>query len=133
MSGRNVMMGYLFCEDKTKEAIDKDGWLHSGKSNARILYMMNTIFYQYFCSNEDVTIFILLHSCTGDIGCIDDNGYLKITGRIKEILITAGGENVPPLLIEDAIKEALPCISNVMVVGDKKKFLCCLLTMKGMR
>ena len=123
------MMGYLFCEDKTKEAIDKDGWLHSGKLNARSLYMIPTIFY----SNEDVTIFISLHSFTGDIGCIDDNGYLKITGRIKEILITAGGENVPPLLIEDAIKEALPCISNVMVVGDKKKFLCCLLTMKGMR
>ena len=98
MSGRNVMMGYLFCEEKTKEAIDNDGWLHSG-----------------------------------DIGCIDDSGYLKITGRIKEILITAGGENVPPLLIEDAIKEALPCVSNVMVVGDKKKFLCCLLTMKGMK
>ena len=56
---------------------------------------------------------------------------MKITGRIKEILITAGGENVPPLLIEDAIKEALPCISNVMVVGDKKKYLCCVLTMKG--
>ena len=131
MSGRNVMMGYLFCEDKTKEAIDKDGWLHSGKSNARSLYMIPTIFYLF--SNEDLTIFISLHSSTGDIGCIDDNGYLKITGRIKEILITAGGENVPPLLIEDAIKEALPCISNVMVVGDKKKFLCCLLTMKGMR
>ena len=69
--------------------------------------------------------------CKGDIGCIDDHGFLKITGRIKEILITAGGENVPPLLIEDAIKEALPCISNVMVVGDKKKYLCCVLTMKG--
>ena len=43
MSGRNVMMGYLFCEDKTKEAIDKDGWLHSGKSNARRLSMIPTV------------------------------------------------------------------------------------------
>ena len=75
-----------------------------------------------------MTLFYILK---GDIGCIDEDGYLKITGRIKEILITAGGENVPPLLIEDAIKEALPCVSNVMVVGDKKKFLCCLITMKG--
>ena len=70
-------------------------------------------------------------SYIGDIGCIDSKGYLRITGRIKELIITAGGENVPPLLIEDAIKEQLPCISNVMVVGDKKKFLSCLLTMKG--
>ena len=67
----------------------------------------------------------------GDIGCVDDQGYLKITGRIKELIITAGGENVPPLLIEDAIKFELPCISNAMVVGDRKKFLSCLLTMKG--
>ena len=69
--------------------------------------------------------------CLGDIGCVDEQGYLKITGRIKELIITAGGENVPPLIIEDAIKEELPCISNAMVVGDRKKFLSCLLTMKG--
>jgi long-chain-fatty-acid--CoA ligase ACSBG len=78
---------------------------------------------------------IFLNQCLfflGDIGCIDTNGYLKVTGRIKEIIITAGGENVPPLLIEDSIKEALPCISNAMVVGDGKKFLSCLLTIKGM-
>ena len=67
----------------------------------------------------------------GDIGCLDGNGYLEITGRIKEIIITAGGENIPPLVIEDAIKAELPCISNAMVVGDRKKFLSCLLTMKG--
>ena len=67
----------------------------------------------------------------GDIGYLDEQGYVTITGRIKELIITSGGENVPPLIIEAAIKEELPCISNAMVVGDRKKFLSCLLTMKG--
>ena len=48
---------------------------------------------------------------------IDSDGFLFITGRIKEILITAGGENVPPVPIEDDIKEELPCVSNAIVVG----------------
>ena len=48
---------------------------------------------------------------------IDSDGFLFITGRIKEILITAGGENVPPVPIEDDIKQELPCVSNAIVVG----------------
>jgi long-chain-fatty-acid--CoA ligase ACSBG len=67
---------------------------------------------------------------TGDIGKQDDDGYLYITGRLKEILITAGGENVAPVPIEDAVKEQLPCVSNCMLVGDRRKFLSILLTMK---
>ena len=49
---------------------------------------------------------------------------------IAELLITAGGENVAPVLIEDTVKECLPCVSNCMLVGDARKFLSVLLTMK---
>ncbi|XP_068175831.1 long-chain-fatty-acid--CoA ligase ACSBG2-like isoform X2 [Antennarius striatus] len=70
-----------------------------------------------------------LHS--GDLGKHDKDGFLYITGRIKELIITAGGENIPPVLIEDAVKEALPLISNAMLIGDKRKFLSMLLTIKS--
>ncbi|MGH0143985.1 UNVERIFIED_CONTAM: hypothetical protein FKN15_038915 [Acipenser sinensis] len=69
-----------------------------------------------------------LHS--GDLGKHDKEGFLFITGRIKELIITAGGENIPPVPTEDALKEVLPVISNAMLIGDKKKFLSMLLTLK---
>ena len=53
-----------------------------------------------------------------------------IIGRIKELIITAGGENIAPIRIENAIKEALPCLLNVVLIGDKRKFLSCFLTFK---
>jgi hypothetical protein len=49
---------------------------------------------------------------------------------VSELLITAGGENVAPVPIEDAVKEALPCVSNCMLIGDRRKFLSILLTLK---
>ncbi|XP_037021048.2 long-chain-fatty-acid--CoA ligase ACSBG2 [Artibeus jamaicensis] len=67
---------------------------------------------------------------TGDLGRMDKQGFLYITGRIKEILITAGGENVPPVPIENMVKEKIPIISNALLVGDKAKFLSMLLTLK---
>ncbi|CAG0886457.1 unnamed protein product [Cyprideis torosa] len=97
MKGRHVFMGYLGQEEKTKEAIDSNGWLHSG-----------------------------------DLGRKDEDGFIFITGRIKELIITAGAENVAPVPIEDNIKHELPCISNIMVIGDRKKFLSCILTLKTM-
>uniref|UniRef100_A0A8C6MHY8 Long-chain-fatty-acid--CoA ligase ACSBG2 n=1 Tax=Nothobranchius furzeri TaxID=105023 RepID=A0A8C6MHY8_NOTFU len=93
--GRHIFMGYLNMPDKTEEALDEEGWLHSG-----------------------------------DLGKHDEKGLLYITGRIKELIITAGGENVPPVPIEDAVKDAVPLISNAILIGDNKKFLSMLLTIK---
>jgi len=64
--GRHIMMGYMYDEFKTIDAIDNSGWLHSG-----------------------------------DVGKIDDNGMLSITGRIKELIIDDGGENIAPVPIEN--------------------------------
>ncbi|CAH1639733.1 unnamed protein product [Spodoptera littoralis] len=96
MRGRHVFMGYLCDEAKSKEAIDAEGWLHSG-----------------------------------DIGRVDSNGLLYITGRIKELLITAGGENVAPVLIEQAVQAELLHIGYAVLIGDQRKFLSILLTLKA--
>jgi long-chain-fatty-acid--CoA ligase ACSBG len=66
---------------------------------------------------------------TGDVGKIDGDGFLFITGRKKELIITAGGENVAPVSIENAIKKNAPKISQVVVIGDKRKFLSALVTL----
>lgn len=95
MHGRNVMMGYLKNEQATKEAIDKDGFFHSG-----------------------------------DLGRKDEKGFIYISGRIKELIITAGGENIPPILIEDTFKHLCPPVSNIMVIGDYRKYLSALITFK---
>lgn len=93
MRGPHVFKGYLKDEESTKNAIDSEGWLHSG-----------------------------------DIGEIDSEGFLKITDRKKDLLITAGGENIAPQVLEGHLK-AIPVVGQAVVVGDRMKFLAALVTL----
>jgi long-chain acyl-CoA synthetase len=90
--GGQIMQGYYKNDEATKDAIDDDGWFH-----------------------------------TGDIGELDDEGFLKITGRKKELIVTAAGKNVAPAVLEDRLR-ANPVISQAIVVGDNKPFIAALIT-----
>jgi long-chain acyl-CoA synthetase len=85
--GTNVFKGYLNLPEKTAEAIDADGWLH-----------------------------------TGDVGVVDADGYLRITDRMKDIIITAGGKNITPSELENELKFS-PYITDAVVIGDKRPYL----------
>ncbi|RBY85794.1 long-chain fatty acid--CoA ligase [Blastococcus sp. TF02A-30] len=93
IKGGIVMRGYWKNDDATKEAIDAEGWFH-----------------------------------TGDLGEIDDQGFVRITGRKKEILVTAGGKNVAPAVLEDRLR-AHRLVSQCIVVGDQRPFIAALITL----
>ena len=82
-----VMLGYRNLPDKTAEAIDDDGWLH-----------------------------------TGDIATIDDDGYVTLVDRKKEIIINAAGKNMSPANIEATVKSSSPLIGQACVIGDRRPF-----------
>ena len=90
--GGQVFVGYWRNDEATKEAIDGEGWFH-----------------------------------TGDVGEVDDEGFVRITGRKKEILVTAGGKNVAPAVLEDRVR-AHPLVSQCLVVGDGQPFIAALVT-----
>eukprot|EP01040_Poterioochromonas_malhamensis_P007352 gene7352-7933_t len=102
--GRHIFMGYMYMLKETQDTIDEEGYLHSGDVAE-------------FDDNDDPNI-------------IKPSGFMRITGRIKELIITAGGENIPPVLIENEMKAAMVAISNVMVIGDRRKFLSMLVSLK---
>jgi long-chain acyl-CoA synthetase len=90
--GGQIFAGYYQNESATGEAIDSDGWFH-----------------------------------TGDIGELDNDGFLKITGRKKEIIVTAAGKNVAPAVLEDRLRSH-HLISQAIVVGDNRPFIAALIT-----
>jgi len=67
--------------------------------------------------------------CSGDKGVCSERGMFKITGRYKELIITAGGENIAPVPIEDSVKSLYPGISNFLMVGDKRPYNVALVTL----
>jgi long-chain acyl-CoA synthetase len=92
--GGNVFAGYLDDPAKTAEAIDADGYLHSG-----------------------------------DIGVFDDDGYLRIVDRKKELIITAGGKNISPANLEAKLK-LVPLIGQAAVIGDARPFVSALVVLE---
>jgi long-chain acyl-CoA synthetase len=65
---------------------------------------------------------------TGDVGSLDEEGFLQVTGRKKELIVTAGGKNVAPAVLEDRLR-ASPLISQCVVVGDGRPYIACLITL----
>jgi long-chain acyl-CoA synthetase len=92
VKGPHIFSGYWNNEAATREAIDSQGWFH-----------------------------------TGDVGKLDDDGYLYITGRKKELLVTSGGKNVAPAVIEDRLRSNW-LVGQCMVVGDNKPYIAALIT-----
>ncbi len=98
--------------------------------DGELLFRGGQVFAGYW-NNEEATAECLerdgwLH--TGDVGEVDDEGFVRITGRKKEIIVTAGGKNVAPAVLEDRLR-AHPLVSQCLVVGDGQPFIAALVTL----
>ena len=99
-------------------------------NDGEILIKGRNVFSRYW-HNESASAEMLddagwLH--TGDIGTLDNEGFLRVTGRKKELIVTTGGKNVAPAMLEDRLR-AHPLISQCIVVGDGRPFIGCLITL----
>jgi long-chain acyl-CoA synthetase len=97
--------------------------------DGEILLKGGHIFQGYF-NNPDATAEVLTDDGwfhTGDLGSLDGEGYVRITGRKKEMIVTAGGKNVAPAVLEDRAR-AHPLVSQIMVVGDDRPFISAVVT-----
>lgn len=106
--------------DNTKVKIADDG---------EVLLKGDNVMKGYYKNQEATKNTIIenwLH--TGDLGKIDSDGYLYITGRIKEIYVSSGGKNIAPLVIEETMK-SIPIVSQCFLVGDKRKYCSALFTL----
>jgi long-chain acyl-CoA synthetase len=141
--GVTVLEGYGLTETTAALTVNVPGAMRIGTvgkplpgtsvrltDDGELLFKGGQVFPGYW-QNEQATAETLdsdgwLHS--GDVGEIDDDGYVRITGRKKEIIVTAGGKNVAPTVLEDKIR-AHELISQAMVVGDGKPFVGALITL----
>jgi len=97
--------------------------------DGEVLLRGNNVFLGYYkdtAATQETLIDGWLHS--GDLGEFDRDGFLSITGRKKDIIITSGGKNIAPSLIEGMLKDD-PLISEAVVIGDRRNYLTCLLTL----
>jgi long-chain acyl-CoA synthetase len=97
--------------------------------DGELLFRGPQVFHGYW-GNDEATAAALDADgwfATGDLGDVDDDGYVRVTGRKKEIIVTAGGKNVAPAVLEDRVR-AHPYVSQCLVVGDGKPFIAALVT-----
>ena len=99
-----------------------------GELLVRAEFVMPGYWHNEVATKEVLDVDGWLH--TGDIGEIDDDGYVFITGRKKELLVTSGGKNIAPAVLEDRLR-ASELISQCMVVGDNRPYVACLVTLDG--
>jgi long-subunit acyl-CoA synthetase (AMP-forming) len=95
--GPHVFLGYFKDPEGTRQALDEEGWLHSG-----------------------------------DVGTLDADGYLRVTDRKKELLITSGGKNVAPQPIETRLR-SIPGVGHAVALGDRRNYITALITLDALR